>query len=124
MLMPAAAQRVEYRYDAAGNRVLKQIVLARSQAQRGMAPAADKVAGIGLTLWPNPTTGQVRIETPDLEDGDRGQVTIYTTGGGLVQRQPMTGRVTTIDISASPQGVYILRIEIDGRQSCWRVVKR
>ena len=57
MLMPAAAQRVEYRYDAAGNRVLKQIVLARSQAQRGMAPAADKVAGIGLTLWSTPTTG-------------------------------------------------------------------
>lgn len=124
LTLPATAQHVEYRYDAAGNRILKQIVLNRTQARKRMATTSDKVANVEFTLCTNPTTGLLRIEATNLKDDCHGQTTIYTTNGGLIMRKPLKGRVTTINMSTLPQAVYILKIEINGQQSSWRIVKQ
>lgn len=110
LTLPATAQHVEYRYDAAGNRILKQIVLDRTQTRKRMAATSDKVANVEFTLCTNPTTGLLRIEATNLRDDCHGQATICTTNGGLIMRKPLKGRVTTINMSALPQAVYILKI--------------
>ena len=56
LTLPATAQHVEYRYDAAGNRILKQIVLARTQARKRMAATSDKVANVYLMHQPHHRT--------------------------------------------------------------------
>ena len=118
------AQRMEYQYDAAGNRVMKQITLSPKRTPKSLAPARDRVANIGLTISPNPTTGQLRISAPDLAEGDKGTVSVYGPAGNLLLRKQMHQRITTIDIGAAPRGVYILSTEINGIRSNWRVIKQ
>lgn len=103
---------------------MKQITLSPKRTPKSLAPTRDRVANIGLTISPNPTTGQLQIDAPDLMEGDKGIVCIYDTTGNLLQRQQIRQRVTTINISTAPRGVYILSTEINGIRSNWRVIKQ
>lgn len=77
-------------------------------ADRSLVAVFEKITGLldariePLTLFPNPTTGAVQVEA-------FGEVSVFSTGGQLLQRVPSQGKVL-IDLSGYPTGIYIIRV--------------
>jgi len=71
----------------------------------------------GIRLYPNPTSGVLRLENAQAE-----QVDVFDNTGRLVLRSEQPG--PRLDISRLPAGIYVLRINVDGEMVSARVVKR
>lgn len=76
-----------------------------------------------LTIFPNPGNGIYTISMADSQDNIH--IKMYTTEGKtILQRNNLSGKNITIDISAHPEGVYLL--ELDNQKSVVysRIVKQ
>lgn len=69
----------------------------------------------GLTLYPNPTAGRLTLGLTVSE------VVVYDMLGHELLRRSDT---STLDLSALPQGVYMLRLTLPGATATRRVVKQ
>jgi hypothetical protein len=75
----------------------------------------DDLEAAGLTLYPNPTAGQLGLGLAVSE------VVVYDMLGHELLRR---SDVSTLDLSALPQGVYMLRLTLPGATATRRVVKQ
>ena len=71
-----------------------------------------------LALWPNPTSGRVRLETGD----ESGVVWVYSLSGQLVDHQVLVAGKRELDLSRLPAGVYQVRLLSGDRNYAGRVV--
>lgn len=72
---------------------------------------------IPITVTPNPTTGIVEVALP--QGFENREVQLYDLQGILLQTKVLQTGIATFDLSAYPNGVYIIKV---GEASC-RVVK-
>ena len=70
-----------------------------------------------LSVYPNPTTGQLWVSVPELAEGTAAEVLVYNANGQLLQRVAARAASTgsaasrlSIDLSGYPAGVYIIRV--------------
>jgi hypothetical protein len=120
-----AAQSVEYVYDSAGNRTLRRIiVMSSSQSEQlrsekeedtnpeenEVQPAeADVIAGLTVSIYPNPTRGLLVVEVQGGEQ-DKLPLALYDSlGKQLINRQIGRG-YNRLDLSTCLAGWYILCI--------------
>ncbi len=75
----------------------------------------DDLEAAGLTLYPNPTAGQLNLGLAVSE------VVVYDMLGHELLRR---SDVSTLDLSALQQGVYMLRLTLPGATATRRVVKQ
>ena len=75
----------------------------------------DDLETAALTLYPNPTAGQFSLGLTVTE------VVVYDMLGHEVMRRT---NVSTLDLSAFPQGVYMLRLTLPAATTTRRVVKQ
>lgn len=75
----------------------------------------DDLETAGLTLYPNPTAGWLSLGVAVSE------VVVYDMLGHELLRR---SDVSTLDLSALPQGVYMLRLTLPGATATRRVVKQ
>lgn len=75
----------------------------------------DDLEAASLTLYPNPTAGQLSLGLAVSE------VVVYDMLGHELLRR---SDVSTLDLSALPQGVYMLRLTLPGATATRRVVKQ
>lgn len=75
----------------------------------------DDLEAAGLTLYPNPTAGRLTLGLAVSE------VVVYDMLGHELLRR---SDVNTLDLSALPQGVYMLRLTLPGATATRRVVKQ
>jgi hypothetical protein len=69
-----------------------------------------------ILLWPNPADGFVQLEIPG---GKPVPYSIYASNGVLASTGHTDGR---IDVTQLEQGVYMLRVEMDGRTYAQKLV--
>jgi len=74
-----------------------------------------------ITIYPNPTTGELRIQSYELQVND---VEIYDVMGCNVGAYPCGRPETTIDISHLANGIYFMKITTDKGMSVKKVVKQ
>jgi len=80
--------------------------------------AGPRTPVMDLELWPNPTTGQVR-----LEPGDRAaKVWVYSPGGDLVDHKVLDAGTRELDLGRLPAGIYQVRVLSGDRIHVGRVV--
>ena len=70
-----------------------------------------------LSVYPNPTTGQLWVSVPELAESTAAEVLVYNAAGQLLQRVAAHGASTgsaasrlSIDLSGYPAGVYIISV--------------
>ena len=81
----------------------------------------DKLEEQLITIYPNPTTGQITV-TGLPEEATR--ITVYNVQGELVHSQELNGSgEPVIDLDAFPPGIYLLQLESEGSTIEKRVVK-
>lgn len=123
-----AQSPVSFAYDAAGNRVKREIILSRSMLSPDtpdenpentffdtVGQRTVKLTGI------SPNT--VKIEILGYEPSDDAFAEVYTLGGVMLISQPVRDAVAEIDISAEPAGTYILKVSVNGQQTTWKIAK-
>ena len=81
-----------------------------------IASPRDPVAP--LALWPNPTSGRIRLETGD----ESGGVWIYSLNGNLVDHQVLAAGNRELDLGRLPAGIYQVRLLSGERIYAGRVV--
>ena len=126
----AKAQNVSYTYDAAGNRIKREIVMSRQQSPTRSAKTEEQesfsemLAQKQIKIHPNPTSGLLKVEVLGLEPDDVCQLRLFTASGQQIINREATSSTTSLDISSRPNGVYLLRISIGKDETTWKIIKK
>ncbi|MDR2467019.1 MAG: cadherin-like beta sandwich domain-containing protein [Prevotellaceae bacterium] len=101
-----------YLYDAAGKLSAGDYSVQLSVGEYSVATCPLSVtgktkSGNSLTAYPNPTSGNVIVETDALNAAPR--IQLFDLNGRLLHSFPVEETQTVIDVSAYPAGIYILR---------------
>ena len=75
---------VNYTYDAAGNRIKREIVLSRSM-ENTEKPLTETISSKSISIYPNPTAGLLKISISGWETTDKCKFTIFSLKGALNQ---------------------------------------
>ncbi len=91
----------------------------------GLASVADQPAEKGFMLFPNPVNGDNATLVMDANVGDA-VMSIYDLSGGLVLEGKLTGLnglvQRSVDVSALPAGMYMVRLQGEGMNTTARLV--
>jgi hypothetical protein len=88
--------------------------------EEDLTTGSDEVSEPEFLVFPNPATEMLYISTPG--ELNRQDVTIFSVAGQVVQQQSLINDV--INIAALPAGMYVLRLEIDGKPVHHKFMKR
>ncbi len=77
----------------------------------------------GIKVFPNPTRARVNVSVSNTLFADTGDVSVYNLMGELLQTSTISGPQTSIDLSAYPTGIYLVRTNISGVRSTSKVIK-
>ena len=120
------ADRILFSYDASGNRVYseKEILIRGEQSQEeDKKPRRQDLSLCQITIYPNPTEGQLSVEITGAESFDGASITIYTTSGSIIYYDSQIEAVNDIDLTLCQRGMYLMIIRIDGETSSWKIIK-
>lgn len=126
-------QTVTYTYDDVGNMIVRGVISLKSaQTDKGSLNAQEDDEFIDKTftdkvvrIYPNPTRGFLEIEIPYNQD-ELPIIKITVTdlsGRVIIDKMAEQGR-TSIDLSNSPNGMYLLTLKKGTVVSVWKVIKQ
>lgn len=118
--------KVEFAYDAAGNRTSRQIVLIQAKSafiSDTIAISEEKMGGKTFKLYPNPTHGVLTMGINHLVAGESVKILITDMTGQTILKEVQNSTNFKIDLSASPKGFYILSATIGDQRKEWKIVK-
>ena len=134
MLLPSEldAQNIHYSYDAAGNRIKREIVLApedsltrQSEVKKAMtANYSDMLSGRTIRIYPNPTDGILKVDMAGCTDAEQCHVKLFNMSGQQLFFTDSPSSIETINLISQPKGIYLLSIIINGEESTWRIIKK
>lgn len=126
-----AQSRIAYAYDAAGNRIRREIIMqapkakARLQAVDSEERAfSDMLNEHDIKIYPNPTYGLLKVSVYGLRSTDKCSMSLYTTKGAQIMANDVNKESLEINISNQPAGVYLLRITINNNSTIWKIIKK
>ena len=122
-LIASSQTIVNYTYDAAGNRIKREIVLSRSM-ENTEKPLTETLSSKSISIYPNPTAGLLKISISGWETTDKCKFTIFSLKGALIQEIQVSSSVTEIDLSDESDGMYLLNIELNESKSAWKIIKK
>lgn len=118
---------INYSYDSSGNRILSERAIIIRGTDKGSGrkgnPMTDDLSAHKITIFPNPTDGLFSVEISDIEIAVNASITIFSTSGKEIYTIKEPDAVNDIDITDSPNGMYILKIIVDDETSIWKVIK-
>lgn len=126
----ATAQNVSYTYDAAGNRIKREIVMNRNSApavntqEEREEVYSEMLSKKQVSIYPNPTSGMLKVEVLNLGDGENCTLRIFNSAGVQITSTHMTSTTAALDISNQPNGIYFLRVAIGKEESTWKIIKK
>lgn len=118
---------INYTYDGSGNRTSAERIINLRQAETDstgkVKPMLHELTSHRITIYPNPTDGNFSIEIGTPETIEQASITIYSMSGTIIYYDDEPDAVNEIDITSSPDGMYLLIIRIDGENSTWKIIK-
>lgn len=126
-IMTSAQNKISYSYDAAGNRVKREIVMAMAKRQAFSSetqPFTDKLLDHNVKIYPNPTEGVLKVNITGLRDDDNCTLGVYTIQGTQVLNSNIKEDTYEINITNQPAGIYMLRITINTKSTTWKIIKK
>lgn len=126
---PCNAQSIEFQYDAAGNRILRQIVmdntLKSSEVKSDILQTIKEDFREGeLEILPNPTKGIVEIRHNEQGEFKPVSVKVMAINGAIVFNGKMDSPVLQINLTDKPEGSYVMIITNDDKTLQYQIVKR
>lgn len=121
-----AQNKIGFGYDAAGNRIKREIIMsqARCQSKEQVAFYSDMLNDRWVNILPNSTNGTLRVKVLNGDDSMSGKVVVFSLSGAKVASCPIIDNVAYVDISSSANGIYILRVYIGDSSTSWKIIKK
>lgn len=121
------AQTVNYEYDNSGNIKSRKVITLKSSFAESdstvLEPKMIEDTEIKIKIYPNPTSGNLKIEVLDYKDNEEMIFYVYDLNGRLLLNTRRGGSINTLDLSRFPNGAYILYMTRKGANSSWRIIK-
>ena len=120
------AQNVTFSYDSAGNRIKREIVMKTRAVAKHEEPEnySEMLADKNIRIYPNPTKGMLKVEVIGYEQSDKLDLWVYDTAGRQLSVYHSASSPADLDISTQPNGIYILRILLNGKETSWKIIKK
>lgn len=119
--------KVEFAYDGSGNRIKREIVLAKTRSMEingKTEPLSESIGERTINIYPNPTKGELSVSISEIgNNSEAGYVSLFDITGRMIFKSPLKSVKTDLNIESEPNGVYLMRIEIDGKSTTWKIVK-
>ena len=143
--------RVRFAYDAAGNRVRRELVVGskkpkglrtlstdstqqttsdlepKDEADRRHLSGRDYVTETidrgQVRIYPNPTEGELTIEFLGYRPEQRAVLVVYDLFGRVVVRREVASMTTMLDLSGQSAGLYVLHLIVGKDRSAWKIRK-
>ncbi len=119
----SAQQYISFTYDAAGNRVRRELVVGAFRKEAADT-LADRLGETRFHIHPNPTSATVQVE---IDRGDQPQTereyTLMNLAGTVLARRTSSVPIQDFDLSTQPPGLYLLRIRQKDEEVVWRIVR-
>lgn len=143
--------RVRFAYDAAGNRVRRELVVGskkpkglrtlstdstqqttsalepKDEADRRYLSGRDYVTETidrgQVRIYPNPTEGELTIEFLGYRPEQRAVLVVYDLFGRVVVRREVASMTTMLDLSGQSAGLYVLHLIVGKDRSAWKIRK-
>lgn len=133
ILFPIASlsqSRISYTYDAAGNRMKREIVIQDFQGSEAKRYAfdteeqsfSDMLGERSIKIYP--TDGCLRISITGMKVSDKIMYGVYTTQGAEITSGNIDTDNFIVDTSNRQTGVYLLKITINDNSTTWKIVKK
>ncbi|GHT76485.1 hypothetical protein AGMMS50262_14790 [Bacteroidia bacterium] len=121
-------QNIGFSYDADGNMVSRYEVILHSPAFAEEEDTAMDIAAIDfvdtkITIYPNPTKGQITVEITPLNSEEENFLMLYDISGKLIKSQKIVFQNTELEIIGTP-GTYLLNIHLGKDVSKWKIIKQ
>ncbi len=120
--------KIRYAYDGAGNRIKREIVLAKTRSMeidRKIEPLSESIGKRTINIYPNPTRGELSVSISEVENSPvTGYVSLFNISGKMIFRSSLKPVKTDLNIESEPDGIYLMQIEIDGKTSTWKIIKK
>lgn len=129
------ANSIEYHYDAAGNRISRQVCLLRSAVIENQEdsisdpPILSHTAQGQIRIAPNPTHGLLHVSINTQGDGtDKTskelRLLLYSAEGALLQDHKTLDREMSLNLFTYPPGHYILKVFLADTRIEFKIVKQ
>ena len=125
-LIAFSQSKLHYSYDNAGNRVKREIVVKTKSLPDSSDPEyySEMLSDKDIRIYPNPTEGHLKIEVAGWDNTDQCLFRLYNSVGQLVLSTRAGSSYTELDISSRSNGLYILHITLNGKETSWKIIKK
>ena len=125
------SQTISYAYDAAGNRIKREIVLggglrSSTLSEEVFTEMLDvEKRDAEIRIYPNPTDGRFAVEINNVAEDVSGQIQVLNSQGRLLEKKGILseGKID-FDLSSETAGIYILNIRLGKAVSTWKIIKK
>jgi len=130
------SQGFSYTYDYAGNRTIRDIVelkktnpvdtnqtngLVQDSVQKSIVKFGNTTT---VSVFPNPTPGIAQIEVGGELPESVSTIQVFDLTGKSILSTTFNESITNIDLSAYPNGKYILKIICNNKSKEWILIKQ
>ena len=125
----AQMQAVVFEYDAAGNRILRTMLVKKLSEADSTLCHAEAHQNVGnqqmqeIMVYPNPTDGLVNVEF-SLPLKHNGTFTLSAINGILIMQGNLTSTINMLNMKNLAKGAYILLVETDEVKEKFKIVKQ
>ncbi|MBP7984977.1 MAG: T9SS type A sorting domain-containing protein [Bacteroidaceae bacterium] len=129
-IVSLAQSKIGYAYDMAGNRTKREIVIsslgamAKKQYSNSLDVSSEKLREHFVKINPNPTQGNLKVGISGLKNSDKCYLELYSVQGVQILAFDVNSDNTDVDISNQPNGIYLLKITINGKSTTWKIIKK
>ena len=125
-----ASDRIVYSYDESGNRVDAERIIVYTRGSNNNSRSAharmymDSLSLARITIYPNPTEGDLKIEITGVTDLTSSSLTICDMKGKVLHQIQELSESNELDITDYADGIYLLIIRIKEESTTWRIIKK
>lgn len=126
-LSTLAQSRVGFAYDAAGNRVKKELNVNPPQKTAKKSRASclwDNIGQSSVEVMTDKSTGNIKIAFKGGKPEDNRNISVYTSAGAKIYECAAETGECIISLADHPAGIYVLTITINDTPSTWKITKR
>jgi hypothetical protein len=139
IINPIKSQSFSYSYDNAGNRIKRMVIVIPNQSgasifdpqTQSLSKAAqtdkkvnDELSGSEITIYPNPTRGEIVIRISPITPEMEGILEVYSLDGKLILALSQFQEYNLVDLTNVVPGNYILKLSIANKEKSYMIVKK
>lgn len=124
MSVHASRPTISFSYDGAGNRIKKELRIGMQYAPADKAAyVSEMLSDKTVRIYPNSPSGFLTVEISGLEGSDHAEARLFSLSGQQMNLLRLEESQCAIDMRDFDNGVYILHIILNRKETSWRIIK-